>query len=606
MAVRSRNGNRIARPEAASEFAVATGWQSDRRGPVRWLWSHVLRHKLFIIGNLLGAFSNAALAAWAPILTGQAFDAIGAPTPDLKALGTAAALIAGSQVLRGGLQLIRNFSAEVIGQRMERDTRDELYRSLIGKSMSFHDLRPTGEIMARATNDVREVNLMFNPGLNLVIGSANFLFMPLIAAPSIHPQLVLVPILYLVSYVLSVRVYLRKLNPAAQQVRTNFGTMNAVLAESIEGIETVKAAAQEERENNRFLRVVAKWRDAYITQIDIEAFYIPLLLLGLLQAGGLLHSLLLFSSGQIRLGDVVAFNGLLLLFGFPTFAAQWAYSRVASGIASARRILELISAKSDLDQNLEGYKGTMEGNVKLNHVSFCYRPPGDSCPSEPALEDITFQAMPGQTIAIVGQTGSGKSSIAKLINRTYDVDDGELLVDGVNVRDWNLESLRQQISIIEQDIFLFSRTIADNIAFGHPDATREEIEEAARAAQAHDFIIHFKDGYETMVGERGVTLSGGQRQRIALARAFLTDPRILILDDSTSAIDSATEDRIQRAIERAGANRTMFLITHRLSQIRRADFIVVLRKGRVAAMGTHDQLMAESDAYRNIFARYEN
>jgi len=606
MAVWSRSENRSARPEAASEFAVVTGWQSDRRGPVRWLWSHVLRHRLFIIGNLLGAFSNAALAAWAPILTGQAFDAVGASTPDLKALGTAAALIAGSQVLRGGLQLIRNFSAEVIGQRMERDTRDELYRSLIGKSMSFHDLRPTGEIMARATNDVREVNLMFNPGLNLVIGSANFLFMPLIAAPSIHPQLVLVPILYLVSYVLSVRAYLRKLNPAAQLVRSNFGTMNAVLAESIEGIETVKAAAQEERENNRFLKVVTDWRDAYITQIDIEAFYIPLLLLGLLQAGGLLHSLLLFSAGQIRLGDVVAFNGLLLLFGFPTFAAQWAYSRVASGIASARRILELINAESDLDQNLEGYKGAMEGTVELNHVSFCYRPPGDSCPSEPALEDITFRAMPGQTIAIVGQTGSGKSSIAKLINRTYDVDGGELLVDGVNVRDWNLEALRQQISIIEQDIFLFSRTLADNIAFGHPDATREEIEEAARAAQAHDFIVHFKDGYDTMVGERGVTLSGGQRQRIALARAFLTDPRILILDDSTSAIDSATEDRIQRAIERAGANRTMFLITHRLSQIRRADFIVVMRKGRVAAMGTHDQLMAESEAYRNIFARYEN
>jgi ATP-binding cassette subfamily B protein len=606
MAVQGQSANRMARPEVASEFAVATGWQSDRRGPVRWLWSHVLRHKLFIIGNLLGAFTNAALAAWAPILTGQAFDAVGASPPDLKALGAAAALIAGSQVLRGGLQLLRNFSAEVIGQRMERDTRDELYRSLIGKSMSFHDLRPTGEIMARATNDVREVNLMFNPGLNLVIGSANFLVMPLIAAPSIDPQLVLVPILYLVSYVFSVRAYLRKLNPAAQQVRGNFGTMNAVLAESIEGIETVKAAAQEERENNRFLTVVTKWRDSYIAQVDIEAFYIPLLLLGLLQAAGLLHSLLLFSAGKIRLGDVVAFNGLLLLFGFPTFAAQWAYSRVASGIASARRILELINAQSDLDQNLEGYKAVMQGTVELNHVSFCYRPPGDTCPSEPALEDITFQAMPGQTIAIVGQTGSGKSSIAKLINRIYDVDDGELLVDGVNVRDWNLESLRQQISIIEQDIFLFSRTIADNIAFGHPDATRAEIEEAARAAQAHDFIIHFKDGYDTMVGERGVTLSGGQRQRIALARAFLTDPRILILDDSTSAIDSATEDRIQRAIERAGANRTMFLITHRLSQIRRADFIVVMRKGRIAAMGTHDQLMAESDAYRNIFARYEN
>ncbi len=242
----------------------------------------------------------------------------------------------------------------------------------------------------------------------------------------------------------------------------------------------------------------------------------------------------------------------------------------------------------------------------LENVNFCYRPPGDTCPSEPALENITFRAMPGQTIAIVGQTGSRKSSIAKLINRTYDVDSGDVLVDGVHVRDWNLAALRQQISIIEQDIFLFSRTIAENIAFGRPSATKNEIEQAARAAQAHDFITNFKDGYDTMVGERGVTLSGGQRQRIALARAFLTEPRILILDDSTSAIDSATEDRIQRAIERVGADRTMFLITHRLSQIRRADLIVVMRKGRVAAMGNHDQLMVESQAYQNIFARYEN
>ncbi len=571
-----------------------------------WLWSHILRHKVYIIGNLLGAFSNAALAALAPILAGQAFDAVGASPPDLDALGKAAALIAGSQALRGGLQLIRNFSAEVIGQRLERDTRDELYSSLIGKSMSFHDLQPTGEVMARATNDVREINLMFNPGLNLVIGSANFLVMPLVAAPAISPQLIAVPILYLAAYVISVRAYLRRLNPAARQVRTNFGTMNAVLAEAIEGIETVKAAAQEERENKRFLRAVTGWRDAYLSQIDIEAFYIPLLLLGLLQAGGLLHSLLLFSSGQIGLGDVVAFNGLLLLFGFPTFAAQWAYSRVASGVASARRILELINAESDLDQNLQGYSATMQGEVSLQDVTFCYRPPGETCPTEPALEEITFSVMPGQTIAIVGQTGSGKSSIAKLINRIYDVDSGHVRIDGVDVRDWNLESLRQQISIIEQDIFLFSRTIAENIAFGHPNATRDEIEEAARAAQAHRFITSFKDGYDTMVGERGVTLSGGQRQRIALARAFLTNPRILILDDSTSAIDSATEDRIQRAIERAGADRTMFLITHRLSQIRRADAIVVMRKGRVAAMGTHDRLMAESQAYRNIFARYEN
>jgi ATP-binding cassette subfamily B protein len=382
--------------------------------------------------------------------------------------------------------------------------------------------------------------------------------------------------------------------------------MNTVLAEAIEGVETVKGAAQEKREGSRFRQSVTNWRDAYIAQGDIEARFIPLLLLGLVQAAGLLHSLLIFRNGAIGLGDVVAFNGLLLLFGFPTFAAQWAYSRVASGAASARRILELINTQTEVDQNVQGYDKPIRGAVSFEHVSFCYQPPDEGCGTDAALEDISFSAEPGQTVAIVGQTGSGKSSIAKLINRTYDADQGRVLVDGVDVRNWNLEALRRQISIIEQDIFLFSRTIAENIAFGHPDASPVEIKEAARAAQAHDFILRFKDGYDTIVGERGVTLSGGQRQRIALARAFLTEPHILILDDSTSAIDSATEDRIQRAIERAAANRTMFLITHRLSQIRRADLIIVMRKGQVAAVGTHEQLMRTSQAYRNIFARYES
>jgi ATP-binding cassette subfamily B protein len=589
-----------------TEFSISLNWQPDRRGPVRWLLSHALQHKLFIVGVFFGALSNAALAAAVPVLVGQAFDAVGSTPANLPGLGRAAALIAGSQLARGVLQLIRNFSAEVIGQRMERDTRDELYVSLIGKSMSFHDLQPTGEVMARATNDVREINLMFNPGINLVVGSANFLFMPLFVAPTIHPQLIVAPLIYLVAYAVSVWSYLRQLNPAAERVRTRFGQMNAALAESIEGIETVKGAAQEEQESKRFLRLVTGWRDAYVRQGDIEAFFIPLLLLGLVQAGGLLQSLLLFRSGDIDVGGVVAYNGLLLLFGFPTFAAQWAYSRVASGVASARRILELINAETELDQNVEGYDLPIEGSVSFENVSFCYHAPGERCTSDAALEEVTFRAQPGQTIAIVGQTGSGKSTIAKLINRTYDVDSGRILVDGIDVRDWSLETLRQQISIIEQEIFLFSRTIADNIAFGCPDASREDIRDAACAAQAHDFIMKFKDGYETVIGERGVTLSGGQRQRIALARAFLTNPRILILDDSTSAIDSATEDRIQRAIESAGANRTMFLITHRLSQIRRADRIVVMRKGQVSAVGSHEQLLQESPAYQNIFARYEN
>jgi ATP-binding cassette subfamily B protein len=298
----------------------------------------------------------------------------------------------------------------------------------------------------------------------------------------------------------------------------------------------------------------------------------------------------------------------LLLFVFPTFSAQFSYARVASGVASARRILELINAETELDQNVTGYDAPMRGALSFEDVTFRYaapRQPGSRDGRGMTLERICFRVEPGQTVAIVGQTGSGKSTIAKLINRTYDVDGGRVLVDGVDVREWNMEALRRQISIIEQDIFLFSRTIAENIAFGHPEATHAEVEAAARAAQAHDFIVSFKDGYDTVIGERGVTLSGGQRQRLALARAFLTQPSILVLDDATSAIDSETEDRIQRAIERVAAGRTTFLITHRLSQIRWADLIVVMRQGRVAAVGTHEQLMRDVAAYRNIFARYE-
>lgn len=592
-----------------SEFAVTKKWESDRRGPVRWIVSHARRHILPIIGVFVGAIGNAALAAAMPVLTGMAFDAVDASSSDLRTLATAAGLIAGSQLVRGLiLQMMRNLSSETIGQRMERDIRDELYASLIGKSMSFHDSQPTGDLMARATNDVREVNLMFNPGLNLVIGSANFILMPIFVAPTIHPQLILSPLVYLILYGFLVRSYLRELSPAAEAVRRRFGQMNTRLAEAIEGIETVKGASQEDEEIERFTGAVKRWREAYVTQADIEARFIPLLMLGLLHAGGFLHSLLLFRIDAISVGDVIAFNGLLLLFGFPTFAAQFAYSRVSSGIASARRILELITAETKLGQNVEGYDAPIRGSVGFEDVTFCYAENDRPCLEDEeaiVLRGVSFQVEPGQTVAIVGQTGSGKSTVAKLVNRTYDVDAGRVMIDGVNVREWNLEGLRRQISIIEQDIFLFSRSVAENIAFGCPGATREQIEQAAREAQAHEFIMNFKEGYDSVIGERGVTLSGGQRQRLALARAFLTDPAILILDDATSAIDSETEDRIQRAIERAAQDRTTFLITHRLSQIRWADLIVVMRRGQVAAIGKHEDLLQDSEAYRRIFERYE-
>jgi len=583
----------------ASEFVLPQALRSDRRTPLRWVLSHARRQGWLLILLLVGALGNASLAAVVPVLIGRAFNVMLSATPDLRRIGTLALVIAGSQIGRGLLQLGRNFSAELSAQRVERDIRQELYLSLLGKSMTFHSLQPVGDTMARATNDVRQVNYLFSPGLNLVIGSANFMIVPLIVAPTYHPSLILIPALYIVAYGLAVAQYLRQLEPVTERVRQTFGTLNARLAEALDGIEVVKGHAREAEEVDGFEARARDVRDASVRQGDIEARFLPLLLLALAEAGAFLHGLLLYRQGLLDIGQVIAFVGLIQLFGFPTYVSLWAYSQLSMGLASAQRILELINRETELDHNPRGHAAPMRGEIEFRDVTFGYTARG------PSLEQVTFRVQPGQTVAVVGQTGAGKTSLANLVNRTHDVSAGAVLVDGIDARQWELGALRRQIAIIEQDVFLFSRTIAENIAFGRPGAAQAEIEAAAQAAQAREFISAFSDGYGTLVGERGVTLSGGQRQRIALARALLSDPRILILDDSTSSIDSATEDQIQRALFQASRGRTTILITHRLSQIRWADLIVVLRRGRLAAAGSHDDLMRTSDAYRRIFTRYE-
>ena len=584
-------------PAEMAEFTLTRRHTADRGGPVRWIWAHATRHGWLMLVLFVGAIGNAALMAVVPILTGQAFNDMLATPPRIRLLLPLALIMGSSQIVRGILQFGRNFSAELLAQRMERDIRDELYLSLLGKSMTFHNIQPVGDTMARATNDVREINFMFSPGFNLVIGSLTFLVMPLIFAPRYHLSLLLTPVVFTILYTFALWQYLHSLTPITDAVRNAFGSMNSRLAEALDGIETVKSASQEQAESSRFATLARTFRNAFVRQGDIEARFVPMLLFGFALAGGLLHALLLFRQGLLNTGDVVAYFGLLLMLDFPTFASTFAYTQVSSGIAGARRVLELMNRENNLDQNTVGVSASIKGQIEFHQVFFTYH-----ADDEPVLNDISFTVQPGQTVAIVGQTGSGKTSLVKLINRTYDATHGQVLVDGVNVRDWNLAALRRQISIIEQDIFLFSRSIAENIAFGKPDAGKDEIEAAARAAQAHDFIMEFENGYETVIGERGVTLSGGQRQRLALARAFLTDPRILVLDDSTSAIDSATEDLIQRAIANAARGRTTLLITHRLSQIRWADLIVVLRKGRISAIGDHAGLMQTSPAYRRIFS----
>jgi ATP-binding cassette subfamily B protein len=582
--------------EGISEFSFAKKYESNLSSPIRWILSHSIHQWPFILMALFGAISNAALASLIPIYIGLAFNEVLSTQPSMAVIGRYALILGISQILRGFLQFVRNYGFEIIAQKVERVIRQELYLNLLGKSMTFHNLQSVGDLMARATNDVREVNYMFSPGFNLVIGSLNFLFIPLIVGPSYHISLIITPAVFIVLYLLALWHYLTILNPVTSEVRQTFGQLNSRLAEAIDGVEVVKGSAQEDSEIDLFNENATDYRDASIRQGDIESRFLPLLLLGITMAAGLAHALFLMQQGHLNIGEVIAYFGTLSLLGFPTFVSLFAYSQISLGIASSKRILETMNTENLLDQNINGHAQPIKGKVEFQGVVFAYE--GD----DPVLEEINISIEPGQTVAIVGQTGSGKTSLVKLINRTFDVNAGAVLVDGVDVRDWYLESLRNQISTIEQDVFLFSRSIADNIAFGKQDASREEIVEAAKEAQAHDFILGFEHGYDTVIGERGTTLSGGQRQRLALARAFLTSPRILILDDSTSAIDSETEDKIQQAIFRAAEGRTTLIITHRLSQIRWANQIVVMRKGRVAAVGTHEELMKISKSYQRIFS----
>jgi len=579
-----------------SEFNIPFKYKTNRSSPVLWVLSHIRHHWFIFLVAAVGAIGNAALAGIPAVQFGKVFEALTTGAGSKQIFLQCAAIVAISQITRGFLQFQRNFGFEVTAQRIERDTRDEFYTSLLGKSMTFHALQSVGDLMARASNDIREVNYIFSPGINMVFGSMNFLFIPLIIGGRIHPALLLTPIAFIIAYFLAVIYYLRVLRPVTSKVRSSFGIMNSRIAEDMDGIETVKAAAQEQAEIDLFRKNIKTFRDASVKQGDIEARFLPMLLLALAMGFGLLHALYLARLGEITLANVITYYSALSMLLFPTNTSVMAYSRISLGLASARRLLAIMNTENNLDQNEDGYSQTIKGDVSFRNVSFSYDGKVNN------LKDISLEAKAGQTIAVVGQTGSGKTSLIRLINRTYDPQQGHIFIDGVDLRDWQLDTLRSQISIIEQDIFLFSKSIAENIAFGKPGATQEEIEEAARKAQAADFIEELPDGYDTIIGERGATLSGGQRQRIALARAFLTDPRILILDDSTSAIDSQTEDEIQKAIKTASEGRTTFIVTHRLSQIRWADLIIVLRQGKISEIGTHHELMDRSRAYRRIFS----
>lgn len=581
-----------------SEFTVDSAYRYDQRGAVRWIASHALRYKALVAGAVLLYVCSAFAYSFAPVLIGQAAALITNPANAEPLLWVAAGIF-GILVLDGICNLSAAYLVEYIAKRTETDAREELYASLLGKSQTFHNQQRVGDLMARSTDDVGMLSSMIMPGLSLITESMLTIVAPITFIGLINPHMLIVPVGFIIVYFFALKDYTRQLNPVTTAQREEYGNLNSRLEETISGIEIVKATAQERYERNKYLKIANKVRDLFVKQGLIEGRYLPLLLFGFAFGLTFFHAMWLYNQGVLTIPDIISIMGLMGVLRFPTFISIFTFSLVQIGLSSARRILDIIQTESDMDENTEGYHQPIEGEIRFEGVTFTYEE------GKAVVDDVSFHLLPGQTVAIVGQTGAGKSTLTELVNRTYDVKAGQILVDGVDVRDWNLTALRSQIATIEQDIFLFSRTVAENIAFGVPTASQEAIEAAAKEAQAHDFIMGFADGYNTVIGERGVMLSGGQRQRLALARAFLSNPRILILDDSTSAIDSKTEDEIQRAIQHARQGRTTLLITHRLSQIRWADTILVMDKGKVIAHGTHDDLLRSSSDYRRIFARYD-
>ncbi len=585
-----------------AEFTTELPRRYDHRNPVRWLISHVAAIRWQFLVFVGASILVEVLNGFIPIYTGIAFDELIAEPDDPVGILLNISLILLAIVLfRGLFDLLARFLIEIVAKRVERNARQELFVSLLGKSQTFHNRQQVGDLMARATNDVRQINFAFSPGVDLIFGSMVALVAPFIFIAFIDPRLLLSPVIFVVAFIFALWHYMKRLTPVSDNMRAQFGVMNADLNESVRGIEVIKATGQELQERSSFRKQARLYRDYQVAQGVVQARYLPVLLLAVATAGALLHGVYLVDQNQISLGELIAYIGLMQQLGFPTFISIFSFSMVQMGLSASARILKIIKEDTELDQNAEGYSEEMRGEIRFEDVTFSYEEA-----EGPVIANISFTASPGETLAIVGETGSGKSSLTRLVNRVFDVDSGRVLIDGVDVRDWNLDALRSRISTIEQDVTLFSRSIAENIGFGvGPDVDRATIVQAARDAQAHEFIVELDKGYDTVIGERGVTLSGGQRQRLAIARALITEPRILMLDDSTSAIDSATEDRIQTAIRRVLEGRTTLLITHRLSQIRQADRVLLIRGGRLAAMGSHDELLATSSLYQRIFSHYD-
>jgi ATP-binding cassette subfamily B protein len=542
------------------------------------------------------AFGAMAATVLIPYITGRAIDSI--RSHDKHALTVFAIVIGVAALARLALSVFRRLVAGQVSLGVELDLRNRLYGHLQRLELSFFDRQQTGQLMSRATVDLQAVRFFLGYGLIFIGQSLLSILLAAFAMVLIRPDLAALSLAPVPFVVLIASRYGHRSRPALQEVQQRIAELTAETEENVSGVRVVKAFAQEERQLDRFRHSVSRVFDQAIYATRIQARYAPMIaflpnlgLAAILLVGGreVMH-------GSLTVGQFTAFYAYLLMLISPMRTLGYMLGAAQRATASGARIFQILDREPEM-KSPENAPPLPEGPGRVSFEGASLTFEGST---QPALRNIDLDVEGGRTIALVGAMGSGKTALVSLLPRLYDVTSGTVRVDGADVRSLDLVSLRHQIAIVNDDPFLFSASVHDNIAYANPDATREAVEAAARAAQADGFIQHLPEGYETLVGERGLTLSGGQRQRIAIARAILADPRILVLDDATSSVDASTEQEIKLALREVMAGRTTFVIAHRLSTIALADEIVVLEHGQVAARGDHEHLLEQSPLYREI------